>query len=173
MDDIERAAVRELLDRQAILDCLHRYARGVDRVDEELILSAYHEDAIDDHGTAGGDFVGSPKEFVAWVRSVDERVTATQHYLTNHSVELDGDVAHAESYFISMLRFGDVVRLGGGRYLDRFERRDGAWRIAARVVVGEWSTELEQAAWEAAPVHLPRRDRSDLSYARPLETRRP
>ena len=27
----------------------------------------------------------------------------------------------------------------GGRYLDRLERRDGAWRISERVVVHDWS----------------------------------
>jgi hypothetical protein len=27
----------------------------------------------------------------------------------------------------------------GGRYVDRFERRDGEWRIAARITVHDWS----------------------------------
>ena len=51
--------LQHLLDRQEIYDCLVRYCRGVDRLDSELILSAYHPDAIDDHGM----FVGSPQEF--------------------------------------------------------------------------------------------------------------
>ena len=52
----------ELWDREAIRDCLHRYARGVDRFDRELILSAFHPDALDEHGK----FVGTPDEFVDW-----------------------------------------------------------------------------------------------------------
>ena len=31
-----------------------------------------------------------------------------------------------------------VLETFGGRYLDRFERRDGEWRIAHRTVVHEW-----------------------------------
>src|SRR5882724_2908499 len=50
MNDQDQMALRQLLDRQAILDCLHRYTRGVDRLDRQLLLSAYHADAIDDHG---------------------------------------------------------------------------------------------------------------------------
>ena len=46
--------LQNLLDRQAILDCLNRYNRGVDRCDEELLLSAYHEDATECHGTFTG-----------------------------------------------------------------------------------------------------------------------
>jgi len=31
------------------------------------------------------------------------------------------------------------VTLVGGRYIDRFEERNGEWRILARVVTMEWS----------------------------------
>ena len=34
---------------------------------------------------------------------------------------------------------GEVHALAGGRYLDRFERRDGAWKIADRRVVMDLS----------------------------------
>ena len=63
MDDGATAVLRELLDRQEIHDCLMRYSRGVDRLDPDLIRSAYHDDAIDDHGM----FVGTRDEFVDWV----------------------------------------------------------------------------------------------------------
>ncbi len=45
-----------LLDRQDILDCLTRFSRGMDRFDRELLLSAFHPDAV----IAAGDFVGGP-----------------------------------------------------------------------------------------------------------------
>ena len=50
------AEVRELRDRQDILDCLTRYSRGLDRHDSELLASVYHGDAVDHHG----EFVGPP-----------------------------------------------------------------------------------------------------------------
>jgi len=36
-DDMEAALCR-LIDQQAIMDCLFRYTRGVDRLDRELVL---------------------------------------------------------------------------------------------------------------------------------------
>ena len=33
---------------------------------------------------------------------------------------------------------GPLLETFGGRYIDRFERRDGEWKIADRVVVHEW-----------------------------------
>lgn len=39
--------LRLLEDRQAIHEVILRYCRGVDRSDPDLILSAFHDDAID------------------------------------------------------------------------------------------------------------------------------
>ena len=121
------AAVRQLVDRQAILDCLMRYSRGVDRFDEDLLRSVYHPDATDDHG----EFVGSPEEFIQWVVPLHNAgQISTQHHLTNHSCELDGDTAHTETYYLFTARNRDeTVWTAGGRYIDRFEKRNGEWKI--------------------------------------------
>jgi hypothetical protein len=178
------AAVTELRDRQAIHDCLMAYSRGVDRLDRELLLSVYHPDAIDDHGV----FVGTPEAFADWGVAMH---TAThlshQHCIFNESVDLDGDTAHVESYymFVGLNRTGTPLAMSGGRYLDRFERRDGRWAIAARVCVRDWAPlaevpeVLDQAALTVVTLDerttdLMRtgaqtaRDRTDPSYARPL-----
>jgi hypothetical protein len=53
----------------------------------------------------------------------------------------------------------------GGRYVDRFERRDGEWKIADRVVVHEWSTlEPLTAAFPGQRFVQGRRDGDDVSY---------
>ena len=49
----------QLSDMQCIRDAAMRYCRGVDRLDVELIKSAYWEGATDDHGV----FVGDAWEF--------------------------------------------------------------------------------------------------------------
>ena len=78
-----------LMDRQEILDVVNRYCRGVDRLDKEMVLSAYHEDAIDDHSM----FVGSPDEFWTWVSKMhSENHSATQHMIGNHLAWIDGDL---------------------------------------------------------------------------------
>ncbi len=167
------AMVRELYDRQAIRDCLMRYSRGIDRLDRELLVSAYHDDAIDDHGL----FVGPAVDFADWAIAVHRKAHhTTQHIITNHNCELDGDVAHAETYwmFAGMNAEGPPLMISGGRYIDRFERRGERWAIALRKCVSDWrgspgESFLPPAAREAmnAGAHWSR-DRADVSYDRPL-----
>lgn len=161
-------AIDQLLDRQAIIDCIMRYTRGVDRLDEDLILSAFHEDAIDYHGS----MVGSPQDFIAWLWPRHQG-RVTQHYVTNHTFDFHGDsTAHVETYFFVPIRLSDNpnIQFVAGRYIDRFEKRDGEWKIFRRIVVTEWLAEAE--ALPVDPIgDLGRRNRDDLSYIRPLETR--
>jgi ketosteroid isomerase-like protein len=166
------AFVRQAKDRQEIMDCLHRYTRGIDRHDRALMLSAYHPDAYDEHGVAEG----GPEAFCDWaIGWHGEFQTRHQHIITNTTIDLDGDTAHAETYY----SFWGENRQGPpslcfGRYIDRFEKRDGRWGIAHRVCVNEivgqfvaaelpeeWGTALESTGPN-------RRDRGDVSYVRPL-----
>lgn len=170
--ELERM-VRELHDKQAIREVIARYSRGVDRQDRELLLSCYHPDAIDDHGA----FVGGPEDFWDWLGpSHVDHFRTHQHITTNHLCELDGDVAHAETYwmFAGKTAHGDHLGLFGGRYIDRMERRAGRWAIAARKCVLEWwGTPVDGMVtpeWIAAYAAGGRvaKDSSDCSYERPL-----
>jgi hypothetical protein len=172
--------VRHLLDRQDILDCIVRCARGMDRHDARLFASAYHPDALDDHGPYRGSAAG----FIEHVNGANgdgglhaNLFTSHQHLVLNHSVDIDGDEAHSETHFLffGALRSGPVVQVTGGRYIDRFERRDGTWAIAARRVIMEWMSELPDSSDinTAALASFTRGtwDGSDISYQRPLEVR--
>lgn len=169
--------VQQLKDRQEIWDCLVRYTRGLDRCDPELMASAYHPDAWDDHGSksaAGGDFCN-------WAIGLHSEIqTHHQHFISNHTVELDGDTAHTETYY---LFWGENLEgpptLAFGRYVDRFERRDGRWAIAYRRCITEKvgafidadvPDELKAMNVSTGPC---RRDRQDVSYARPLTRQTP
>ena len=165
------ARVRRLLDREEIADCLVRYTRGADRLDVELFHSAFHPGALDCRG--GGSL--SPQEFLdGWLPKQPER-DVTQHFLSNHTIEIDGDVAHVESYHLVAvkLKTSGTISLHSGRYVDRFEKRDGVWAIAVRVVVPEWHGLVTAAS--ASPVlarsDWGRRSSDDPSYERPLQAR--
>jgi hypothetical protein len=175
------ATVRELADRRAILDCLTRLARGMDRHDADLMTSAYHPDAVDDHGT----FRGPAVEFIERVNGVDgtggshSGFLVHQHTLLNHSVDLDGDDAHAETYYLfaGELPASAEIMLMGGRYVDHLTRRDGEWRILTRRVVPEWTT-TGPSGTGIPPGQIDvftrgRWDRDDVSYQRPLHARAP
>lgn len=154
--------LQEVIDRQQIHEVLMRYCRGVDRADEEMVNSTFHDDAIDDHG------VPRPaKELAAGIG----RGTQPQlmHFSGNHLIELDGDKAYVESYFISFSP-QDVdgkthTRTRAGRYVDRFEKRNGEWKIAYRRVIDEWSRLDElKAAPEEIGVHSGSRSKADPVY---------
>jgi hypothetical protein len=73
-------------------------------------------------------------------------------------------------------RDGKTATLIGGRYLDRLERRDGAWRIALRRCTIEWTLNgdgslLHSGAFEGFVKAT--WDKSDPSYTRPLQTDSP
>jgi len=167
--------IETIVDRAQILDCLHRYTRGMDRLDRELARSAYHDDAIDDHG----GFVATVEDFLDWAFDYHAKQIRHQHYVSNHSVELDGDTAHTETYYTFVGTDRDVtkpVEIVGGRYVDRFERRDGRWAIAARVCVEEWRVLVPSALSNRLAAIVGRgvtRDRDDVSYRRPLTVELP
>lgn len=165
-----------LLHRQAILDCLVRFSRGMDRFDRELFLSAFHSDAV----IAAGPFVGGPTDLYDWASKLHQQgQSSTHHNLLNHSCDIDGDVAHAETYYLFVGRNRDETNwMAGGRYIDRLERRDGTWKIALRTNAIEWSGMVPATAIPFAEVPdlqlngLPARSKDDPSYRRPLINRR-
>lgn len=173
---MDSARLEHLLDRQDILDCLIRFSRGMDRFDRELFLSAFHSDAV----IAAGEFVGGPDDLYHWASTLHEQgQSSTHHNLLNHTCEIDGDVAHTETYYLFAGRNRDETNwIAGGRYLDRLERRDGAWKIALRCNAIEWSGMIPTMAIPFANVpdlHLngvPSRSKEDPSYRRPLINRR-
>jgi hypothetical protein len=164
--------VQTIVDRNDIVDCLHRYSRGMDRQDRELVRSVYHDDAIDVHGS-----VALPvEEFIDWAFAYHSTQLYHQHYVTNETIELDGDTAHVETYYYFLGRYADKdvpLTLAGGRYVDRFERRDGTWAIAKRVCTAEWRSVLpsklpDKGSPAVSPLPVVSRDRDDVSYLRPL-----
>lgn len=171
---IDNEALQVLLDRQSILNCLLRYTRGLDRGDYDLVLSAYHEDAVDDHGY----FVGKPSDFVKW--SAAYRATSTtiytRHMISNQTIDIsEPDTAHVETYYSheSVAGSPPVFRLTSGRYLDRFEKRAGGWRIAARVCTVEATGESAYVPPDnKSGFATGRRNKTDISYMRPLVSAR-
>ena len=138
------AAIQALLDRQAIVDLLHRYSRAVDRADIELLRSCYHADAHEDHG---GVFAGPAMAYVDALAPVLPRAGILSHLVTNVLVEFDSpSVARVEAYILTFARIKkdgekfDTLTLA--RTVDRFERRAGGWAIAERRLSWEWNHDM-------------------------------
>jgi hypothetical protein len=144
--------LEELSARTEIHDVLLRYCRGLDRVDMSLVRSAFHDDAWIQFPESL--HVGSVDGFVGFLSEEMPRFVRTMHLLGNSLIDFDGpDVAHVETYLQADHQGserhhwkGDYVKLWA-RYLDRFERRDGTWRIARRKLFVDWMFKYPAEGW--------------------------
>lgn len=133
------ALLQELAAKQAISELSSRYMRGLDRLDRALLASVFHDDASVNYGF----FKGSARDFVEFAHGALVGHRANHHLIGQVLVELAGDAATGEVYFQAFHR---IVEGGAekdlfisGRYVDRYERRGGVWKIAFRAEVNDWA----------------------------------
>jgi hypothetical protein len=180
---VTTSEIERLLAKDAITDVIHRVARGTDRLDHELIVSGYWPDGFDDHNS----FRGGPVEFADWVLTVLPHFAITHHFLGQSRIEIDGDVAHTETYCNAHHVShpdddGRVTDMAMGlRYVDRFERRAGGavgtagdrgpagaeWRIAKRICAFDWAYTTGGLIWPFPDdFTVGHRDNTDITYTR-------
>ncbi|MFM5930250.1 MAG: nuclear transport factor 2 family protein [Novosphingobium sp.] len=172
MDEARLKRLEYAADRIEISDCLTRFSRGMDRFDRDLYLSAFWPDAE----MAAGPYVGDVPGCWDWaVPMHDAGQIVTHHSLLNQTVDIDGDTAHSECYYIFVGRNRDEsLWMAGGRYIDRLERRNGEWRIALRTNIIEWGCLPPPMPIPFADVPgiekngVSSRSTDDPSYRRPL-----
>lgn len=132
-----------MMSKLEIQEVLMRYARGVDRADEDLLKSCYHSDAIEEHGSA---YAGPAFEYIEGAVVRIRQMGTMCHYICNIHISLEGELAYTEAYvltFARMTRDGENFdTLTGGRICDRFERRDGEWKIAHRKMAFDWNRDM-------------------------------
>lgn len=169
----------ELADREAIRDCLFRYCRGIDRMDREMLLSAYWPDGADEHGNFAAR---SSNEMVENAFAVLAKMEVTTHVLHNILIDIRGDSAEVESYVRAYHRLpkpdGSLYdHISSSRFLDHMEKRDDEWRIGRRSVVRDWFREYpDSCEWahgemgkslgygKEKPLDIGQRQPDDLSY---------
>jgi hypothetical protein len=172
MDDGD--ALQRLLDRAELEQLAGTYMRGLDRRDAELLRSVFHDDAT----THYGSFRGGPDEFVAMAMRALSRHESNQHLIGQVNLWFAPAAAEdrirratGEVYFQAFHRVSENGNRTDlficGRYVDRYECRDGEWRMAHRTEIVDWAR-TEPTADDYLPTHphvvLGRRDRTDLSY---------
>ncbi len=178
---VKTPTFEELASKQAITEVLHRYARGLDRMDLELTRTCWHSGGTDSHSPL---YSGSYDGFIEWVWAVHGAMFATRHVITNILIQLDlaAGRAGAESYWTVTMRIphqGGVADINcGGRYLDTLECRDGEWAIQHResimdvarvdpVLQGPESIDpaiFGKTDQADVTITASRRDREDFSY---------
>lgn len=168
-----RKTVRDLRDRQDILDCIVRECRARDRQDVEMIASCWWDDGVDEHGAVVTRAPEYPERANAGHQA---SFNMTSHNITNHLCEIDGDTAYCESYVVGGLFWqdGKTTTIAFGRYLDQLERRDGEWRIVTRRCTIEMSAEADGSWVHSKNVQGFLKGlwgKDDPSYERPIVSR--
>lgn len=164
----------KLLAKDAIRDLAARYMRGQDRLDAELQAATFWPDSTTDYGI----FTGSGPQFVAFAQELLQGHVANQHLIGQHLITFhpeDPDQALGEVYYYAFHRViedGQPVDMTiCGRYLDRYERREGEWRFADRRELVDWARkEPARDAFmdgDLADALRGRHDRGDASYQLP------
>lgn len=136
--------LQAVIDKSEIADVIATLARGLDRMDENVLRSVMHTDATFDLGP--GIFQGAGNDYVQWVLSVLGSVKSSHHMIGRVQATIEGDMGYSESYFHAHFRLdkptGREDVFMGGRFLDRLERRPscpaGVWKILHRKQVLDW-----------------------------------
>ncbi len=153
-------ALARLLAKQEITEVVFRYARAIDRLDEALLRSVFHPGSTHNHfyqgpssDVARAASEGDPGDFVRFALEALSIYTHTHHQMGNTLIEFQSDsTANVETYFTAFHRMraqGDPLAAPNametemdyfvaGRYIDRFESRDGAWKITRRTGMTDW-----------------------------------
>ena len=136
----------------AISTLIFRYAECVDQADFDGLSALFAHGCIRSSAAADGGMRGDAigRFYRATNRVHADGTLRTRHLATNLQIDIDeaANRATARSYYVVLqatekLPFQPIA---GGRYEDRFERVDGRWRFAERLIhvdqIGDMSEHL-------------------------------
>jgi uncharacterized protein (TIGR02246 family) len=131
-----------LEDRLALQELSARYARAVDRRDYAAFSALFTADGV---LCGPGYAMKAHREIDQGIRLI-EQYESTQHCVHNQLVDVRGDAASGETYCVARHVYeknGVKRKLDMGvRYQDEYRRERGAWRIARRELVLDWTQDL-------------------------------
>lgn len=137
--------LQTLLDRAEISDVFHRYAISLDTKNWEQLRTCFTDDLTADFTSLGPDLlVTGADEWVASIVSALTGMEATQHIITNHTHDIDGDTAQCTAYVHAQHVFkndlGDSHNLLAGYYNFDMVRTPDGWKIKFYSVTITWGT---------------------------------
>jgi hypothetical protein len=142
--------------RQDIEQVMVAYMAACDRESDKghhvsvLFTEEGRWESVGEHGNPGWAAVGRPALVTKFDRNV-ERMPFAAHFLTNGSVDVDGDTAHGRwMYFQACTYRGDQPLWIAGSYDNDFRRVDGRWLISHLRVTNFFTTPYDKG-WVAVP----------------------
>lgn len=137
---LDEAALAELLDKEAIRSLVQTYCNAADRHDHDKMRTLYWDDAIDDHGAMSS---GPAMDFIDKLPEIQAPMEILHHNVTSMNIAVDGDYAEGEIYILAFHKVRAEDRsfdvLVGGRFLDKYSKRDGEWRYQHHRILADWT----------------------------------
>jgi 3-phenylpropionate/cinnamic acid dioxygenase small subunit len=123
-------------DKLAIHELLNRYSSMVDERRWEWMDRVFAPGATIDYRSTGGQ-AGPFRETLEWLDRALAPWPLNLHFITNVTIELDGDRATSRCYFNAPMgrREADgsqTVITNAGYYDDQLVRTPDGWRVASR-----------------------------------------
>lgn len=132
-------ALQEISDRLELLDLVHAYASGVDSRDYAAVAAVFTPDARIECAAFGGPD-GGVEEMLEWASSGITVFAASHHLTANHRFVINGDNASGVVMCFNPMQWNtmpgepDGLCVMGLYYHDEYQRHDGKWFIASRVM---------------------------------------
>lgn len=144
-------ALQEMLDEHALRKLVHAYCRAVDRGDIAALQQLYHHDAVDAHGAFS---TGSVEKFFEQLAASRPYIKAMAHNITTVNFAIEGTAAEGEIYNIAVHTLAakgrDIDLVIGGRYLDKYEKRDDIWKLLERTIVTDWARVTDPSSMDVS-----------------------
>jgi hypothetical protein len=146
-----------LLAEREITRVILQYARGIDALDFALVRDCFHADARIEYGKA---FAGNLEEAMTWLESALPRLQGTLHTFAPPWIDLDleAGTADCETRSVNSALYPPEAdgsanqNVSGTLYYDKFERRDGRWRLVFRRNAQAWRVNMNDIPDPVPPI---------------------
>lgn len=147
--------VRDLEAREAIKDLIARYAWTIDAEDWAGFGAIFAEDAVLDHSRWRATQYKGREAIVTFGKQHRDRMKFTNRMANlNQRIDIKGDTASAQAYFLYMYTRDGDSWIGWGNYKWEFRNANGTWLISRMTLLPNTITTLEKG-WGMETDRLP------------------
>jgi hypothetical protein len=158
-------AIRALVDERSLRCLVESYARAVDRLEPDLLMSLFTPDGVIEAEfqfsdaraptlvkpvTPGGIRIAGHDQIRAIPAMMVQRFKGTLHCVLNQTTTIDGDAAQGETYTLAYHVYdaddGQTMTFDMAiRYQDRYVRSADGWKFTNRRLVVDWTRHTKVA----------------------------
>ena len=138
IEEMDESQLQALIDRNAIIDTMSRYATGLDQRDAATYRSCF-TDELEVHIGDAEPRRCSADEWASQAFAAVGMFQSTQHIITNHVVSLEGEKAECVAYLQAQHFNPDKALMVGGYYTNRLVREARGWRISSLKLTITWT----------------------------------